>query len=159
MPGLFRVSEIVDMAIDEEHNGVYFYQALADRAETEVVEQTASRLAGEEKGHEARFKALKKALGEYHPPESYPGEYADYVNALVEGRTFPTEEEAAALADAGTDADAIRAALRFEKNTLLFMGEMRRLVPEEHRETVDVLIDEERGHLVDLNALLAQVEE
>ncbi len=98
MGGLFRVSEIVDMAIDEEHNGVFFYQALADRAQDEAAKRTASRLAQEERDHEQRFIALKKKLGAYAPPESYPGEYADYVNALVEGRTFPSEEEAAAIA-------------------------------------------------------------
>ena len=158
MGGIFRVSEIVEMAIDEEHNGYHFYKALEARAETDPVKTAAARLAEEEQGHEKAFIALKDRLSTYIPPESYPGEYADYVGALVEGRAFPSEEEAAALARAGSDADAVRSAIHFEKNTLLFMSEMQRLVPESERETVEVLMDEERGHLVDLSRLLDSIE-
>lgn len=158
MGGIFKVSEIVEMAIDEEHNGTYFYKALEARAETDAVRTAAARLATEERGHEKAFIALKDRLSAYVPPESYPGEYADYMGALVEGRAFPSEEEAAALARAGSDADAVRAAIHFEKNTLLFMSEMQRLVPEPERDTVELLMDEERGHLVDLSRLLEAIE-
>ncbi len=157
MGGIFKVAEIVDMAIDEEHNGYFFYKALEERAASQAVKDTAARLAQEELGHEKAFTALKERLGAYIPPESYPGEYADYVNVLVEGRAFPTEQEAAALARAGSDADAIHIAIHFEKNTLLFMSEMQRLVPEAEHDTGQLRMDEERGHWVVRNGLLDQM--
>jgi len=150
--GLFKVSEIVQMAIDEERNGFFFYSALADCADNDTLKEAAKRLAAQEKGHEKAFTSLREQLGAYQAPESYPGEYADYVNVLVGGKTFPNEDEAVKLAQqAGGDIAAVDTAILFEKNTLLFLNEMRKLVPERDRATVDELIDEERQHLVDLS--------
>jgi rubrerythrin len=156
--GLFNVSEIVQMAIDEEHNGYFFYNALAACADSEELRKLATVLAQQELGHERAFTDLRDHLGAYQPPESYPGEYADYVGVLVGGRTFPDEEGAVKLAqEAGGDVAAVDTAIGFEKNTLLFLSEMRKLVPEKDRRMVDVLIDEERQHLVDLAAIRAKL--
>jgi len=156
--GLFKVSEIVQMAIDEEHNGTIFYNALAGCAASDALKETAARLAEEERGHEKAFTALRDQLGVHQPHETYPGEYADYVAVLVGGKTFPDEEGAIQLAQqAGGDVMAIDTAIAFEKNTLLFLNEMRKLVPEKDRATVDVLIDEERQHLVDLSAIRGEL--
>jgi len=152
--GLFKVSEIVQMAIDEEHNGYVFYNALADCADSEKLKGAAKRLAVQEQGHERAFIALRERLGGYQPHETYPGEYADYVGVLVGGKTFPDEEGAVKLAlEAGGDAQAVVTAMQFEKHTLLFLNEMRGLVPEKDRAVVDELIAEERQHLVDLSAI------
>jgi rubrerythrin len=158
MGALFQVSELVDMAISEEHHGTIFYEALERQAQSPLVRKAAGRLAEEERGHERAFTTMKENVASYLPPESYPGEYEDYVKALLDGRTFPDEQEAIALAHTGADADALRIALRFEKNSLLFFSEMRVLVPESERALVDELIEEERRHLVDLNRLLVQVD-
>ena len=156
--GLFRVSEVVQMAIDEEHNGVIFYETLQKCAKSRVLKEASKRLAVEERGHEKAFTEIKANLGEYQPPETYPGEYADYVSVLVGGKTFPSDEDAAKLArDAGGDVQAVDAAIGFEKNTLLFLNEMRKLVPDRDQGIVDELIDEERRHLVDLSKLRAQL--
>jgi len=150
--GLFKVSEIVQMAIDEEHNGYFFYNALAECAQNDTLKEAAKRLAEQERGHEKAFTELRQRLGAYQPPEQYPGEYANYVNALMGGKSFPSEEAAVKLAQrAGGDVQAVDTAILFEKNTLLFLGEMRKLVPQRDRATVDELIDEERQHLVDLS--------
>ncbi|MFC1805739.1 ferritin family protein [Planctomycetota bacterium] len=156
--GIFKVAEIVQIAIDEEHNGYYFYNALAECADSEELQATASRLAQQELGHEVAFTELRDRLGAYLPPETYPGEYADYMNVLIAGKTFPDEEGAVKLAqESGGDVAAIDTAMGFEKNTLLFLSEMRKLVPEKDREMVDVLIDEERQHVVDLAAMRAKL--
>ncbi|NQT89076.1 ferritin family protein [bacterium] len=149
--GIFQVSEIVQMAVDEEHNGYYFYKTLADCADHAGLREMAVTLAEQEQGHETAFIALRDELGSQAPNESYPGEYADYMAVLVNGKTFPDEEGAIRLAqESGGDAGAVDLAILFEKNTLLFLGEMRKLVAERHQGKVDILIDEERQHLVDL---------
>lgn len=156
--GLFRVSEVVQMAIDEEHNGKLFYRALAECASSPVLKEAAKRLAVEEEGHERAFTALRDRLGVAAAPESYPGEYADYMSALMSGKSFPSEAEAVKLAQqAGGDVQAVATALLFEKNTLLFLTEMKGLVPERDRAIVDELIDEERRHLVDLSNIRAML--
>jgi len=150
--GIFQVSEIVQMAVDEEHNGYYFYKTLAECADHPGLREMAETLAVQERGHEKAFIALRDELGVSAPNESYPGEYADYMAVLVNGKTFPDEEGAIRLAkESGGDAGAVDTAILFEKNTLLFLGEMRKLVASRYQEKVDILIDEERQHLVDLS--------
>jgi len=150
--GLFKVSEVVQMAIDEEHNGKLFYGALAERAKSPILRESARRLARQEEYHEKRFTEMRDRLDAPATPESYPGEYANYMNALLAGKTFPSEEGAVKLAqEAESDLHAVSVALLFEKNTLLFLSEMRGLVADRDRATVDELIAEERQHLVDLS--------
>lgn len=156
--GLFKVSEVVQMAIDEEHNGTIFYETLQKVAKSPALRDFAKRLAIEERGHEKAFTAMRDRLSEYVPPESYAGEYSDYVNVLVGGKTFPAEGDAARLArEAGGDVQAVDEAVHFEKNTLLFLNEMRKLVPDRDQSVVDELIEEERRHLVDLTKIRAQL--
>ena len=97
--GIFRVSEIVQMAIDEEHNGCFFYNALAECADSEALRKLATVLAAQELGHEKAFTDLRDRLGAHQPHETYPGEYADYVGVLVAGRTFPDEQGAEKRSD------------------------------------------------------------
>ncbi len=156
--GLFKVAEVVQMAIDEEHNGKLFYQALAGCGRSPILKEAAKRLAVEEEGHEKAFTALRDRLGVPTAHETYPGEYADYMNALLEGKTFPNEEAAVRLAqEAGGDLQAVATALLFEKNTLLFLSEMKGLVSDRDAAMVDELIDEERRHLVDLSNIRAML--
>jgi len=156
--GFFKVSEIVQMAIDEEHNGTIFYETLQKVATSPALKEFAKRLAIEEHGHEKAFTELRESLEAYDPPETYPGEYADYVNVLVSGKTFPEDEDAAKLArEAGGDVQAIDTAIRFEKNTLLFLNEMRRLVPDRDQPTIEELVEEERRHLVELTKIRADL--
>jgi rubrerythrin len=156
--GFFRVSEIVQMAIDEEHNGTIFYETLQKCAKSPALKEFAKQLAVEERGHERTFTDIRDRLGTFVPPETYPGEYADYVNVLVSGRTFPEDEDAAKLArEAGGDIQAIDAAIRFEKNTLLFLNEMRKLVPDRDQPTIEELVEEERRHLIDLTKVRADL--
>jgi rubrerythrin len=157
--GIFEVAEVVQMAVDEEHNGYFFYKTLAECADHEGLRELAETLARQEQGHERAFIALRDELGLQPPNESYPGEYADYMAVLLHGKTFPDEDGAIRLAkESGGDAGAVDTAMLFEKNTLLFLGEMRKLVAERHQEKVDILIDEERQHLVDLAGIRPELD-
>ena len=55
--------------------------------------------------------------------------------------------------------EAIRTAIGIEKDSILFYGEMRGLVRREDRSLVDRIMDEERGHVLQLSELLSQMEE
>jgi len=152
--GLFQVAEVVQMAVEEEHNGVTFYNTLTECAKDARLKEAAKRFAAQELGHEKAFSDMRNRLGIRPQAETYEGEYANYMNALMNGKTFPNEEAAVRLAqEAGGDVQAVETALLFEKNTLLFLSEMRGLVADRDKAIVDELIDEERQHLVDLSNL------
>ena len=61
--GIFQVSEIVQMAVDEEHNGYYFYKTLAECADHPGLREMAVTLAEQEQGHEKAFIKLRDELG------------------------------------------------------------------------------------------------
>ena len=158
MPELFKATEIVDMAIQEERNGVAYYEALARKTSDATVKDFALRMAEEERRHEREFTQMRDQVGAYVPSETYSGEYAAYVQALVSGRFLPNEQAALdSVQKATSDREVVATALRFEKDTLLFFTEMKKFVPSRHAPVIDKLIDEERQHITDLSALLQKM--
>ena len=156
MARMFDVAELVQVAVDDEKSGVAFYEALAQKAHDATLKQTFKSLADQERHHQRRFEEMLKGLGGYKPPDTYADEYVSYVHALTTDRAFP--DEAAAVRRAGECADdqaGIALALRFERDTLVLMNEMRGMVSEKDRAVVDELIAEEQQHVVDLTAARA----
>ena len=158
MPELFKAAEIVEMAIQEERNGVAYYEAFAEKTSDPEVKDFAKRMADEERRHEQEFTQLRDQLGAYVAPETYAGEYTAYVQALVTNRILPDEQAALdSVNQAESDREVVSTALRFEKETLLFFSEMKQFVPARHGEVIDTLIDEERKHIADLSQLLQKM--
>lgn len=158
MPELFKAAEIVEMAVQEERNGVAYYQAFAEKTSDPATREFAKRMAEEERRHEQQFTEMRGQLGAYVAAETYPGEYASYVQALVGNRFLPDEGAALeSVRKAASDREVVATALHFEKETLLFFTEMKRFVPPRHAQVIDKLIDEERKHITDLSALLQKM--
>ena len=148
---LCTVSELVRIGIEDEKAGIAFYSKLARKAAAGKLRDVLSHLVSQERYHQKRFEEMLEALGDEAARESYPGEYEAYLRELLESRPFTNEESAAAKAEqCEDDSAAVDLASRFERNTLLFMSEMRRLVPVKERSVVDELIREEQQHLVEL---------
>ena len=149
MGALFSASDMVRMAVQTEQNGTVFYKALAASATSESVRGFAQFMAEEEARHEETFHQMLPNVRDYARPETYPGEFADYAQALLENKVLPDAEAARESAlGCRTEADAIDLAIQFEKDTILFMYEMRELVPESERAVVDGMIAEEKRHVV-----------
>jgi len=158
MPELFKATEIVEMAIQEEKKGVAYYEAFAEKTSDPVVKEFALRMAEEERRHEQEFTEMRNQLGAHVASETYGGEYLAYVQALVSDRFLPDEDAALeSVKSAADDREVVVTALRFEKETLLFFSEMKQFVPSRHAEVIGTLIDEERKHVADLSALLQKM--
>jgi rubrerythrin len=153
MGELFEVAELVAIAVEDEKSGVAFYSVLAGRAKDPQLRQTFADLARQEKFHQKRFEEMLAELGGCRMPEEYPGQGRAYLRALTDDRAFPGPEAARRKAqECPDDGAALELALRFERDTLLLMNEMRGLVPERDRKTVDELALEEKAHVVALTA-------
>ena len=149
MPDLFSASEMVRMAIQTEQNGTIFYKALAESARSESVREFAGLMAAEEMRHEGIFRQMLPKVAERGRPEAYPGEFASYAQVLLETKVLPDAEAARECAlNCQTDADAIAMAVQFEKDTILFMYEMRELAPQSERPVVDEMLAEEKRHVI-----------
>ena len=158
MSRMFQVSELVQVAVDDEKSGVAFYSRLSQKVQAAELKKTFAELAEQERGHQKRFEQMLADLGEYKAPDSYADEYLTYVHALTSQRAFPDEQAAQRAADeCADDASAVELAIGFERDTLILMGEMRGMVRQKDRSIVDQLIDEERSHLVVLAAARAKL--
>lgn len=150
--------EIVDIAKKIEACGQAFYDAAVEHVDDAEVRKLFTFLRNEERRHETEFETLlshvEEADGEWRDNEEYVG----YMRSLAEYRVFPDPEAARALVAAvDTPASALRHAMNFEKDSILFLHEMRPIVREEDRRMVDRLLDEERKHLRLLSDLLERM--
>ena len=151
---LFAGSEVVDICVEIEKNGRWFYHALAEFAQEEEVRELALYLEGEEKRHQATFEKLRSTLKGYRPVESYPGEYELYMKALADERVFTSDTVVKGMIEkVESDVGALTIAIGFEKDSILFLYEMHNLVPEPEYGAIDALLKEEKSHLRQLSEM------
>lgn len=152
------VAEIIDVARQIERSGEAFYRAAAEQLRHPGLRRVFSFLRDEEARHSATFEellaGLEDAAGEWRHDE----EYLAYMRALSAGRIFPdaafVQRTVAGLRD---EAEAIRLAMGFEKDTILYLHGLRSMVDWGDQGFIDRLIGEEQGHLRTLHALLEEV--
>jgi hypothetical protein len=87
-----------------------------------------------------------------------PDQWADfqaYVGALLQQNLFDKPNGALSqAAGAEEEGEALRAALGFEKETLLFYYELREALRGEDRQVLDDIIQEEKRHIRRLSGML-----
>ncbi len=156
MATFFHANEIAKIAVEIERKGRAFYLRVAEMATTERCRELFLFLAEEEGKHEAIFFSLMERLGKIELPAwSSQEEYGSYLQALIESHAlFNSGLAEKNMGDAGDEESAIRMAMSFEKDTLLFFIEMESLVPDSEKSAVRQCIEEERLHLRRLREML-----
>ncbi|QJB57429.1 ferritin family protein [Pseudodesulfovibrio sp. zrk46] len=156
MAFFFHANEIAKSAVEIERKGRAFYLRLAESAQSEKSRELFEYLAAEEAKHEEIFASLQTKLGDIELPAwATQHEYMTYIQGIIESHTLFTDDvvdkQMAVLKD---EKEAIRMAIGFEKDTMLFFTEMKELVPQSDRDAVKKCIDEERLHLSRLQTML-----
>jgi rubrerythrin len=159
MAFFFHANEIAQSAVEIERKGRAFYLRLAEAAQSEKSRELFEYLAAEEAKHEEIFATLKDKLGDIELPAwATQNEYMTYIQGIIESHTLfaddVVEKQMTVLKD---EKDAIKMAIGFEKDTMLFFTEMKELVPPSDREAVKQCIDEERLHLIRLQTMLKEL--
>lgn len=153
-----NVDEIYEVGEEIERNGKAFYEAAARWAKDPAVRALCEKLAGWEAGHVALFEAMRRKLpeaarenGAFDPA----GEEHAYLRAAADDHVFRKNEDVHALvARCKSPAALLDLAIRFEKDSLVYYGAMKKLVP--HAEGLDALIAEEQRHVETLAAQRAK---
>ena len=149
----------IEIAIEVEKNGAAFYSALAKSANTDPLRELYTYLAKEEKQHLAKFQEILESVGGYQISEAYYAtQYMGYMKALADERVFKSDmsvEEFAGSIEAPIE--AVNVAIAFEKESVIFLHEMWKLVPKSDREAIQELLDEERSHLIKLSEIKTQI--
>lgn len=156
MARFFTAGEVAIAAIEIERRGQDFYLRVAAKASNLETRDFFKFFAGEEAKHQQLFEDLATRLGPVELPAwSTNEEYAEYLAALLDSHALFSGEYAEKLmAEAENESAAVRMAMSFEKDTILFFNEMRELVPDAEKGFIQHCIDEERSHLRQLRGRL-----
>jgi len=154
MAVFFSGSELLEIAMGIERNGMAFYQALADKTGKRDIKDIYTYLAGEEKKHLDTFQGMSSSLGQAKPPETYGDEYMLYLKSLVDSVVFSNVAEAQQKAGKmSNEIEALDTGIQAEKDSILFYTELQNLVRERDRKVVLNISDEEKNHLRQLSEL------
>ena len=151
---VFDASDIVEVAIRIEENGVNFYRYAVQIAGQEEVKALFSRLAEEEVKHQQTFTEIRAGMDPSIPPEGYEGEYAAYLHSYVDNAlVFKTAALAGELARIRDEASAFDFAIRRELDSILYYREIMELLPANRREWIERIIAEEKRHFMMLSEM------
>ena len=153
---VFTAAEALEMAMEIEKNGQVFYEQVAARSTDPQVKEIFADLAVQEQGHYRVFAGMLESAGPVPDlPAAGYDEYRTYAQAALDSALFAGPDKALALARQAEDREtALRAALGFEKDTLLFFYDLRDMVGEAEQQLISRIINEEKKHLRRLAAML-----
>lgn len=153
---MFSGSELVEVALGIERNGIAYYDSLARLTADAALKNAYNDLANMERKHMKIFRDMLDAVGKYQL--TYAGEaaeeYEQYLKALIDSTVFTDDKVARQMAQkASSPAEAIQIALGAEKDSILFYSEMRDLVMQRDRLIIAGIINEEKSHVRELSSL------
>ena len=158
---VFEATDVIEMSLELEKSGEVFYRSVASKAPTGAVSTLFNSLADAELQHYAAFEALSKTIWNSPPmlPEEWT-QYMLYLQSTIQSVFFQGSDKALALAEQVTDEkEALKMAMAFEKETLLFFYDLRDMVSESNRTVVGRIIQEEKTHLRELGETLQSLKE
>ena len=156
----------MELAIQIEKNGKEYYVAMAEKSENPKVKLVFTLLVREEQSHLENFVMIRERLAEkrendfqiadeYNTPEM-----ASYIQAMSDGRVFPNLQSYTELAaEIKDDEQAIYHAIGFEKDTVLFFGDILGILgsEDENKALIEELIRQEKIHIARLYTLLGSL--
>lgn len=155
----FSGSELLNIAIGIEERGVAFYEAMAEQAKSASAREVFRYLADMEKAHRQTFQGMFAEADKYEFAKT-GGEYAVYLQALVDSAVFSEELILSQIANAAqSEASALDLAIGAEKDSILFYYEMKEIMPQKAQPTVNKIIAEEKAHLRQLTQLKKKLTE
>ena len=153
MSNIFNASEIYQFAIRIEENGEKFYRQMVKKLDEPKVKELFTLLADDEVVHKKTFKEMLSQIENYEPPESYPGEYFEYLRAYVDNVLFSINKFDEDVEKIHNALEAIQFAIDKELDSVLYYQEMRNVVLDHQKELIKNIIEEERQHVVKLSEI------
>jgi len=146
---VLTAAEALKWALEIEKNGEAFYREVAAKGVDPEVKALFEDLAAQERGH---YQAFQKMLEEVKPEPDLSAveydEYQAYLQVALAEALFEGPDKGLTLAKQAQDREtALRAAMGFEKDTLLFFYDLREMVSGAERRAISDIILEEKAHL------------
>jgi len=146
---MFTWKEIIDIAVQIEHNGECIYRRAAEQIKNPFLSAALLRLADEEAKH-------AKWISRLTPPRSGLPGYSNlekiaraFMRETMVDKTFSLQE--ADFRSMKAVEDLLETSIEFERDTILFYEMIRRIVSEDETITLlDTIIAEEKNHITTL---------
>ena len=160
----FNANEIFRIGMEIELNGKTFYQTAAGACKDKDAKAVLEYLRDEEMKHYHTFSRLREDMPQGARTQTVfdpDGQLAMYLKALADTRIFTNETGASNVArKCKTTADVFKAALQFEKDSVLMFQAMKDMTrPEWGQEQIDLLIAAEQEHVRRISAALATAQQ
>lgn len=142
----FSISEVIEQAVQTERLGYEFYTKTAKKFEKdEGLNKLFCTLAEKELQHEKTFEDLKITVKDN--TSAGWDEVSRYLRAIVESEFFIGKNKALPnLEHVKTIKDAVKFAISFEKETLLYYYALKDALKE--KDIMNKIIEEEKSHIV-----------
>lgn len=155
---VLTAAEALKWALEIEKNGEVFYDQVTAESTDPGVKALFEDLAAQERRHYQVFQQMLERV-KPEPDLSSVGvryeEYQAYLQVALDNALFAGPDKGLTLARQAQDREtALRAAMGFEKDTLLFFYDLREMMSEAERGTISDVILEEKSHLHRLAKML-----
>ena len=158
MANVFNAAEIIDMGIAKERKRRDFYGLVSAKFKDKKMKDLFSSLRDWEEEHIRKFTDIRNSVGEMEIRESYQGEFASYIKAMVDDMLYKQVSASSLSKFVKNPLSAITIGIGFEKDAILFFGELLKFMPSHNRDAVEKLIEEEKRHIIYLSELKRKYE-
>lgn len=154
MPAL-SAGTVLRWALEIETNGEAFYRAVAAAASDRDVKMLFEDLAYQEERHYHTFERMLAQVKDDSAVGDDSQAFGAYLRTALADALLGGPDKGLELAKQAVDeTSALKAAMAFEKDTLLFFYDLRDMVPKVQQETITAIIDQEKDHLRQLARVL-----
>lgn len=155
MAALFSITRLVEVALADERSGAQLYRKMAEKAVEPRLKRVFTNLSATEQAHAATFEQMVEALKSNPPQGTYPDEYADYLDArCAQGGDSNAFDR---IAQTSGDNVLLDLAMEFENEQLSIQQDISDALGGEYKDIVNVIIKEEKNHLVSLSSVKKQL--
>ena len=156
----YSLSEVFHLAETIEKNGEAFYRRAAEAVDDAKTKEVFLDLAAKEKVHEQIFATLREQVCTLADQQIYDpdGQVEAYLRSVAETHVFNLDpDETALAASLQSPLSALKWAIGFEKDTIVYFSALKEAVPEESRAKVELLIREEYDHIRQLHQVIKEL--
>ncbi|RJQ47255.1 MAG: hypothetical protein C4538_05415 [Nitrospiraceae bacterium] len=141
----YSIQEVVEQAVQTERLGYDFYTRMSGKfGEDAKLKKLFETLAAKELQHEMKFSELKKTVPDNIVDET--GEASAFLRAVAESEFFLGKNKSlVSLEHLNAGADAVRFAIGFERETLLYYYGLKDVLGEDA--ILNEIINEEKSHI------------
>lgn len=153
MAGNISARELIGIAIGVEERGIAFYDVMARSTDDPGAGQVFQHLTDMERRHARIFQEmLEQANGLAIAANAQDNQ--PYLDSLVASSIFTDDLATSEMATrVSNDIEAVELAIVAEKDSILFYYQLREMMTEPARVTIDRVIAEEKQHLEQLTGI------